>query len=190
MCAGTVVEPPGPTSAEIVSVTSRSRSVALKASLDRSALISTLARIGIVLRRSTTRWTWPSDFNSAARSTVTFMPTPPVREPERFKGNQGGARRGIWQGWAASESPLIQRHRTGASGARMYAATACRAARDLVVDPEPASPGVRSLLQLPLEQLDFLGEPGVAVDQIFDLAHRMQHGGVVTAAEAAADLRQ
>src|SRR6266702_7292317 len=73
MCAGTVVEPPGLTSAEIVSVTSRSRSVALKASFERSALISTLARIGIVLRRSTTRWTWPSDFRSCARSTVTFM---------------------------------------------------------------------------------------------------------------------
>src|SRR6516225_5290787 len=73
MCAGTVVEPPGPTSAEIVSVTSTSRSVALKVRFDFSALINTLARIGMVLRRSTTRWTWPSDFNSAARSTVTFI---------------------------------------------------------------------------------------------------------------------
>ena len=27
----------------------------------------------MVLRRSTTRWTWPSDFKSAARSRVTFM---------------------------------------------------------------------------------------------------------------------
>src|SRR5262249_6825818 len=61
------------TSAEIVSVTSTSRSVALKVSFDFSALINTLARIGMVLRRSTTRWTWPSDFNSAARSTVTFI---------------------------------------------------------------------------------------------------------------------
>src|SRR6476619_2291168 len=73
MCAGTVVAPPGPTSAAMVSVTSRSRSVALKASFDLSALISTFARIGMVLRRSTTRWTRPSDFNSAARSTVTFI---------------------------------------------------------------------------------------------------------------------
>src|SRR6184192_1938083 len=73
MCAGTVVAPPGPTSAEIVSVISTSRSVALKASPDFSALISTLARIGMVFRRSTTRWTWPSDLNSAARSTVTFI---------------------------------------------------------------------------------------------------------------------
>src|SRR5262247_2027340 len=76
MWAGTVVAPPWPTSAGMVSVSSRSRSVALKASLERSALTRTLARIGMVFRRSTTRWTWPSDFNRAARSTVTFMPTP------------------------------------------------------------------------------------------------------------------
>src|SRR5262249_27470157 len=73
MCAGTGVGPPGPTSAEVVSVTSNLRAVALKVSFDFSALINTLARIGMVLRRSTTRWTWPSDFNSAARSTVTFI---------------------------------------------------------------------------------------------------------------------
>src|SRR5258706_12440890 len=76
MCAGTVVEPVGPTSAGIDSVTSTSRSVALKVSFDFSALINTLPRIGMVLRRSTTRWTWPSDFNSCARSTVTFIAIP------------------------------------------------------------------------------------------------------------------
>src|SRR5215831_1798469 len=88
MCAGTVVEPPGPTSAEIVSVTSTSRSVALKVSFDFSALINTLARIGMVLRRSTTRWTWPSDFNSAARSTVTF-----IFQSARSRGSFEGVRK-------------------------------------------------------------------------------------------------
>src|SRR5919112_1701915 len=73
MCAGTVVDPPVPVSAARVSVTSRSRSVAFNDSLAFSARISTLPRIGIVLRRSTTRWTWPSDFRSCARSTVTFI---------------------------------------------------------------------------------------------------------------------
>ena len=73
MCAGTVVDPPGPTSAAMVSVTSRSRSVAFRLSFERSARISTLARIGMVLRRSTTRCTWPSDFNNSERSTVTFI---------------------------------------------------------------------------------------------------------------------
>ena len=33
----------------------------------------TFERMGIVLRRSTTRCTWPRDFNKAARSRVTFM---------------------------------------------------------------------------------------------------------------------
>src|SRR3974390_396856 len=73
MCAGTVVEPPGVTSAAIVSMTSISRSVAFNESLERSPCKSTLARIGMVLRRSTTRWTWPKDFNNSERSTVTFI---------------------------------------------------------------------------------------------------------------------
>src|SRR5436190_7112997 len=76
MCAGTVVEPPVPVSAASVSVTSRSRSVAFSDSLEFSARISTLPRIGMVLRRSTTRCTWPSDFSSCARSTVTFIAIP------------------------------------------------------------------------------------------------------------------
>src|SRR5271169_4910769 len=75
MWAGTVVEPPGPASAAMVSVTSRSRSVAFKLSFERSARTRTLARIGIVLRRSTARCTWPSDFNNSERSTVTFIAT-------------------------------------------------------------------------------------------------------------------
>src|SRR6266851_2713991 len=62
MCAGTVVEPPVALSAASVSVTSRSRSVAFSDSFAFSARISTLPRIGMVLRRATTRWTWPSDF--------------------------------------------------------------------------------------------------------------------------------
>src|SRR6476661_1048904 len=86
MCAGTVVEPPGETSAAIESVTSRSRSVAFRLSLPRSALTRTLARIGIVLRRSTTRCTWPSDFKSSARSTVTFMEDPLRRVRNDYQG--------------------------------------------------------------------------------------------------------
>src|SRR4051812_5081311 len=76
MCAGTVVDPAVAVSAANVSVTSRSRSVAFSDNLAFSARISTLPRIGMVLRRSTTRWTWPSDFRSCARSTVTFIAIP------------------------------------------------------------------------------------------------------------------
>src|SRR5215467_13648341 len=60
----------------MLSTTSRSRSVALSPSLPFSARIKRFARIGIVLRRSTTRCTCPIDFRSAARSTVTFMSDP------------------------------------------------------------------------------------------------------------------
>src|SRR2546423_4961573 len=85
MCAGTVVAPPGETSAGIVSVTSRSRSVALRPSFPFSARSSRLARIGIVLRRSTTRCTCPIDLRSAARSTVTFMSRSPTRRNENVR---------------------------------------------------------------------------------------------------------
>jgi hypothetical protein len=47
-----------------------------------------------------------------------------------------------------------------------------------------------SLLQLTLEQLDLLGQRGIVRYKIFDFAHRMQHRGVVAAAEPASDLRQ
>ena len=55
------------------SMISMSRSVAEKARASRSADSSTLDRIGMVLRRSTTLCTWPSAFSSAARSIVSFM---------------------------------------------------------------------------------------------------------------------
>src|SRR5271154_5080572 len=50
-----------------------SRSVAVSFSFPLAASIITLDRIGIVLRRSTTLWTWLSAFKKAPRSTVIFM---------------------------------------------------------------------------------------------------------------------
>src|SRR5271169_6269135 len=46
------------------------------------------------------------------------------------------------------------------------------------------------LLQHALEQFEFLTQGGVGGTEALDLAHRVQHGGVITSAEAAADLRQ
>ena len=46
----------------------------------------------------------------------------------------------------------------------------------------------RSLLQLPLQELDLLGQRRIGRHQVFDLAHGVQHGGVVTAAETSSDL--
>src|SRR3954463_3209670 len=139
-------------------MTSRSRSVALRLSAVFSARISTLARIGMVLRRSTTRWTWPSDFKSSARSTVTFMAATTPR------GSDVGAAAAFSQGLG----PWNRRF-----SLRFTALARCR----------------KSLLQVPLQNLDLVGQHGVVADQAFDLAHRMQHGGVIAPAEAAADLR-
>src|SRR5258705_13367584 len=115
MWAGTVVEPPWLTSAGMVSVSSRSRSVALKASFERSALTRTLARIGMVLRRSTTRWTWPSDFNRAARSTVTFMPTP-LRDLV-----QGGRKWRVGGDFARGEAGVLLGFHAAKTGGRCQA---------------------------------------------------------------------
>ena len=72
--AETVVAPACSTLAATLSSTCRSRSVAISRSEPSSlASSSTLDRIGMVLRRSTTDWTWPSPFNNVARSIVAFM---------------------------------------------------------------------------------------------------------------------
>ena len=78
VCADTVVVPGVSTLAAIVSTTCKSRSVAISLSWpEASASISTFERIGIVLRRSTTDWTWPRLFNNTARSIVAFILYPP-----------------------------------------------------------------------------------------------------------------
>src|SRR5215813_359496 len=154
MCAGTVVAPPGATSAAIFSVTSRSRSVALNERLARSALISTLAKMGIVLRRSTTRWTWPSDFNRAARSTVTFMPHPARKLAQ---GNESDVSGHFSQGFKR----LIPYHCGGppALSAGRNAALDARVRRP--AQHRPA--GAKLFLQLPLQQFNFLGQGVVIV---------------------------
>src|SRR3954454_8245921 len=76
--AETVVAPAWVTLAGIVSSTWRSRSVAISRSEPSSrASISTLDRIGMVLRRSTTDWTWPRLFRRTARSIVAFIALSP-----------------------------------------------------------------------------------------------------------------
>src|SRR6516162_8905208 len=175
MCAGTVVEPPGPTSAAIASVTSTSRSVALRLSLERSARTSTLARIGMVLRRSTTRWTWPRDFSNSERSTVIFISKSVHAADDR-----------------SSDGPM--RTMTKATSTKVTWRGAFRKAAASAMAPFPSLPhgrrAARSVLKLPLEALDFLGECGVVAGKRFDLAHRVQHGGVVPAAEPATDFGQ
>src|SRR3546814_4485874 len=69
-----VVAPGCSTWAETLSTIWRSRSVAISLiAPSADASISTLDRIGIVLRRSTTDWTWLRLLSSVARSMVAFM---------------------------------------------------------------------------------------------------------------------
>ena len=50
--------------------------------------------------------------------------------------------------------------------------------------------GRASLLKHALQEFDFLAEIGIILDHLLDLAHRVQHRGVIATAEAPADLRQ
>src|SRR5213075_3200907 len=78
VCAETVIAPGCETLAGTLSSTWRSRSVAISLNDPSScASISTLDRIGMVFRRSTTDWTWPRLFRSVARSIVAFIAAMP-----------------------------------------------------------------------------------------------------------------
>src|SRR5580704_7519158 len=127
MWAGTVVEPPGPTSAAMVSVTSTSRSVALRLSF--------------------------------------------IAQSVRYIDGESGAARVFRQDQAAT-GPAFS--------------------LDLwprrSVMPRRVTPHL--FLQLPLERLDLLGQGGIVAAQGLDLAHGVQHCGVVPAPKSAADLRE
>src|ERR1043166_3774443 len=169
MCAGTVVAPGPAASAGMVSITSRSRSVAFTASFAVSARISTFARIGMVLRRSTTRWTWPRHLRSADRSTVTFM------------GDPARTRRRVARG-ADQSAPARVYGRAGAGKWRDRA--------DSARSPVARRRWELWLLQQPLQEFDLLRQRRVVAGERLDLAHGMQHRGVIASAEAPADLRQ
>ena len=79
VCAETVVAPGVSTSAANVSTTCKSRSVAVSLILPPSlASMRTLDKIGMVLRRSTTDWTWLRLFSRVARSIVALIQNPLV----------------------------------------------------------------------------------------------------------------
>ena len=72
--ADTVIAPSLSTlAASICSTTCKSRSVAMTRRPLPSASINTFERMGIVLRRSTTDWTWERQRSRVARSIVAFM---------------------------------------------------------------------------------------------------------------------
>src|SRR5690242_16157919 len=84
MWAGTVAAPGAAISAVAWSTIARSMSVAVRATRSPLASTSTLLRIGMVLRRSTTLCTWPRDFSNAVRSIVSFMV---LATPSQVSGN-------------------------------------------------------------------------------------------------------
>src|SRR5688500_4680081 len=98
MWAGTVAAPGAAISAGAWSTIARSMSVAVRATRSPLASTSTLLRIGMVLRRSTTLCTWPRDFSNAVRSIVSFMvfATPSQVFGDRFADgwNRGSGRSG------------------------------------------------------------------------------------------------
>ena len=52
----------------------------------------------MVLRRSTTRWTWPSDFNNSERSTVTFIAKSVAEANKCVAADIGGYAKVAWRG--------------------------------------------------------------------------------------------
>ncbi len=62
------------------STTAISMSVAVRRRTPPFASISTLDRMGMVLRRSTTLWAWPKALSRIARSTLNFMPPIPSQK--------------------------------------------------------------------------------------------------------------
>ena len=86
VCADTVVAPARVTMARALSMTSMSRSVARKLTCSASASISTLPRIGMVLRRSTTDCARLMARRRALRSMLSFMRvTAPEADPPRSR---------------------------------------------------------------------------------------------------------
>src|SRR3954470_1548732 len=172
--AGTVVPPPSAASAVMVSVTSMSRSVALSRKPSPSPRRRTFERIGMVLRRSTTRWTCPSDRRRAARSTVTFI------GPNSSLALLGN---GALQASCAGAGRQIGEAAPGTQG-RSPAVNNGRALRPFCLRR------CRLFLEHALQELDLVVQRRVLAEALLDLPNRVQDGRVIAPAEAAADLGQ
>ena len=69
--------------------------------------------------------------------------------------------------------------------------TGSRYSPEPTCQPPPETSRVRLLaLQLALQRFDLFGQRGIPGDQCLDLAHGMQHRGVIAPAEPAADFGQ
>src|SRR5690606_36986938 len=161
-------------------------------------------RMGMVLRRSTTRWTWVRDFRRSVRSRVTFMASSKVAGIRSVAVGAGSA--GLRQAWrirlsARTANPgrtpsfgagFASGGRSGAGedtapkglemqGGAFHGAPARRPYREVASSSD---------VEHALQQLDLLGQHAVGLGQLLNLAHGVQDRGVVAVAEAAADLGQ
>src|SRR5215210_5059216 len=143
-------------------------SVAVRRSESSCAARRTLARMGMVLRRSTTLWTCASALIRTALSTVNFIPN---GSPARAR----GGRRFPVSPWTRRSAILPARNQQskGAPAAAVRRSGRCA-----------AGSGLQHLSQ----QRNVLGKGGVLGHEFRDAGDRVHHRGVVAVAEAAADL--
>jgi hypothetical protein len=93
-----------------------------------------------------------------------------------YGGTESGAARRFRQVWSAAEAAFsLVSHSNNAIRGGTVAAHVWRPA---------------SILELALERLDLVGKRAVVGGERLDLAHGVQHGGVVAPAKSPADLRQ
>src|SRR6056297_290885 len=157
----TVVAPARSTLAGATSTTSISRSVARRLTWSPSASIRTLARIGMVLRRSTTDCAWATAFKRAARSIENFIASlrtcPGARDyPQRHRAQWFSPRKGIPE--CEGAAPLGRRRLSG--------------------------------FQQAPQEFEVVGNLAVLLAQFLDSPHPVHHRRMVPPPEPPADLRQ
>src|SRR6056297_53679 len=164
MTAETVVAPARSTCAVAMSTISISRSVARNCTRSPSASIRTLARIGMVLRRSTTDCACATALSSVPRSMLNFMPS------------------------------LLSDAGLAPGGARYRNPPPAQAFCDVVSRighcVKGRGPPVVSGFERAAQQFEVVGDLGILLAQLVDLLDPVHHGGVVAPAEASPDLGQ
>ncbi len=83
----------------------------------------------------------------------------------------------FWAGWHIPRRPQARISERPGPGDRAFCQSDHRWRRSCTL-----------FLQLPLEDLNFLGQRHIVADEAFDLAHGVQNRGVVAATEAPANL--
>src|SRR6056297_171307 len=169
--AETVVAPARSTCATARSTTSISRSVARNCTVSPSASIKTFARIGMVLRRSTTDCACDTALSSVPRSMLNFMRSSPDWPDVDSNPHQG-----------CSPSPCFPISWLDSSRGQGQESSKTR--------NSPFCCLRVSGFQRPTKQIDVVRDLGILLPQLFDPAHTMHHRGVIPSAKMTTDLGQ